>query len=43
VRSARIATLGKSVVGAFYLTDRTGRLITDPQLRADIEIELRRI
>jgi [protein-PII] uridylyltransferase len=43
VRSARIATLGRSVVGSFYLTDRAGRLITDPALRADIEIELRQI
>ncbi len=43
MRSARVSTLGKSVVGAFYLTDRAGRLITDPELRADIEIELRGI
>ena len=43
VRSARVSTLGKSVVGAFYLTDRAGRLITDPELRADIEIELRSV
>jgi [protein-PII] uridylyltransferase len=42
VRTARIATLGKSVVASFYLTDRAGRPI-GPQARGDIEIELRRI
>jgi [protein-PII] uridylyltransferase len=42
VRTARIATLGRSVVGAFYLTDRRGRPIP-AATRADIEVELRRI
>jgi [protein-PII] uridylyltransferase len=42
VRTARIATLGNSVVGAFYLTDRRGRRI-DPDLRDDIEVELRKV
>ena len=42
VRTARIATLGNSVVGAFYLTDRRGRRI-GADMREDIGIELRNI
>jgi [protein-PII] uridylyltransferase len=42
VRTARVATLGNAVVGAFYLTDRVGRPISG-DARADIEVELRRI
>jgi [protein-PII] uridylyltransferase len=42
VRTARVATLGRSVVSAFYVTDRAGRPV-GPQARADIEVELRRI
>jgi [protein-PII] uridylyltransferase len=43
VRSARVSSLGESVVDAFYLTDRTGRPIDDPADRALIERELRSI
>ncbi|HEY2273718.1 MAG TPA: [protein-PII] uridylyltransferase [Jatrophihabitantaceae bacterium] len=42
VRTAQISSLGRSVVGAFYLTDRRGRRV-DPGLRGDVEVELRRI
>lgn len=42
VRTARLATLGHSVVASFYLTDRAGRPIA-AAARGDIEIELRRI
>jgi [protein-PII] uridylyltransferase len=42
VRTARVSTLGNSVVGAFYLTDRRGRRV-DAEMRADIEVELRRV
>jgi [protein-PII] uridylyltransferase len=42
VRTAQISSLGRSVVGAFYLTDRRGAPV-DPAQRADVEVELRRI
>jgi [protein-PII] uridylyltransferase len=42
VRSAQVSSLGHSVVGAFYLTDRRGAPISAGD-RAGIEIELRRI
>jgi [protein-PII] uridylyltransferase len=42
VSSARISSLGHSVVAAFYLTDRRGARI-QPAAQADIEVELRRI
>ena len=42
VRSARVASLGRAVVGSFYLTDRRGARIR-PDARGDIELELRRI
>jgi [protein-PII] uridylyltransferase len=42
VSSARISSLGRSVVAAFYLVDRRGRRISRAA-RADIEVELRRI
>jgi UTP:GlnB (protein PII) uridylyltransferase len=42
VRTARIATLGNSVVGAFYLTDRRGRRVA-ADMREDIGIELRKV
>jgi [protein-PII] uridylyltransferase len=43
VRSARVSSLGESVVDAFYLTDRSGQPVTDPVYRARIEAELRTI
>jgi [protein-PII] uridylyltransferase len=42
VTSARISSLGFSVVAAFYLTTRRGARIS-PAARGDIEVELRRI
>jgi [protein-PII] uridylyltransferase len=42
VSSARISSLGFSVVAAFYLTTRRGARIS-PEVRADVEVELRRI
>ena len=42
VRSAQVSSLGHSVTGAFYLTDRRGARVPATQ-RADVEVELRRI
>ena len=42
VRSARVSSLGGSVVDAFYVTTRSGQLVA-PQLRRDVEIELRSV
>jgi [protein-PII] uridylyltransferase len=37
IRSARVQTLGEAVVDAFYVVDRHGRKITDPETEAEIE------
>ena len=41
VRSARVSSMAGSVVDAFYVTTRDGRLVP-PDLRPDVEAELRR-
>lgn len=41
VRSARVSSIAGSVVDAFYLTTRDGRLVS-PEARPDIEAELRK-
>jgi [protein-PII] uridylyltransferase len=40
VRSARVSTLGAEVVDAFYVTDRDGSPVDDPQRRTEIEERL---
>jgi [protein-PII] uridylyltransferase len=42
VRSARVSSLGGSVVDAFYVTTRDGALVP-PEVRRDVEIELRSV
>ena len=37
IRSARVQTLGAQVVDAFYVVDRHGAKITDPETEAEIE------
>jgi [protein-PII] uridylyltransferase len=37
IRSARVQTLGVAVVDAFYVLDRRGDKITDPETAAEIE------
>jgi [protein-PII] uridylyltransferase len=37
IRSARVQTLGAQVVDAFYVRDRHGGKITDPETAAEIE------
>mgnify|MGYP001021916556 CR=1 FL=1 len=37
VRSAKIHTLGAEVVDAFYVRDRSGAKVTDPEYLAEIE------
>ena len=37
VRSARMTTLGAEVVDAFYVTDGSGGLVTDPAVRGEVE------
>jgi [protein-PII] uridylyltransferase len=37
IRSARVQTLGAQVVDAFYVVDRHGRKITDPETAAEVE------
>ena len=37
IRSARVQTLGVAVVDAFYVVDRRGAKITDPETAAEIE------
>ena len=37
IRSARVQTLGEAVVDAFYVVDRRGEKITDPETEAEIE------
>jgi [protein-PII] uridylyltransferase len=37
IRSARVQTLGEAVVDAFYVVDRHGGKITDPETEAEIE------
>jgi [protein-PII] uridylyltransferase len=37
IRTARIQTLGTNVVDAFYVRDRRGRKITDPDLLREID------
>src|SRR5205823_1833765 len=37
IRSARVQTLGTQVVDAFYVVDRSGAKITDPETGAEIE------
>ncbi|MCU1455538.1 MAG: glnD [Acidimicrobiales bacterium] len=37
LRTAKVQTLGDQVVDAFYLTHADGSLLTDPQLRAELE------
>jgi len=37
IRSARVQTMGNSVVDSFYVRDRRGKPISDPTLRAEIE------
>jgi [protein-PII] uridylyltransferase len=37
IRSARVQTLGTAVVDAFYVLDRSGAKITDPDTEAEIE------
>ncbi|MGI8685227.1 MAG: [protein-PII] uridylyltransferase [Acidimicrobiales bacterium] len=36
IRSARVQTMGNSVVDSFYVRDRNGRRISDPVVRAEI-------
>ena len=37
IRSARVQTLGAQVVDAFYVVDRHGNKIRDPETEAEIE------
>ncbi len=37
IRSARVQTMGNSVVDSFYVRDRQGLPVSDPTLRAEIE------
>ena len=40
VRTAKIQTMGDLIVDAFYVTHADGALVTDPQLRAELERSL---
>jgi [protein-PII] uridylyltransferase len=40
VRTAKIQTLGDVIVDSFYLTHTDGTLVTDPQVRAELERSL---
>ena len=40
IRSARVQTMGNHVVDAFYVRDSRGGTISDPSLRAEIELAL---
>ncbi len=37
VRRAKVSTLGHEVVDAFYVVDREGRKVTDPDHLAEVE------
>ena len=40
VRTAKIQTMGDLIVDAFYVTHTDGSLLTDPDLRAELERSL---
>jgi len=40
VRTAKVQTLGELIVDAFYITHTDGSLVTDPELRAELERSL---
>jgi [protein-PII] uridylyltransferase len=41
VHAARITTVGERAEDVFYVTDRVGRPLADPGLRAELEATLR--
>ena len=41
VRTAKVQTLGDQVVDAFYLTHAGGELVTDPDLRVELDRAIR--